>query len=154
MDVSMVFGLIFTCIVISAILIFGWEQITNFFGIGSQAQLAKTAENLKKNVDSVYGLAEGSGAEFRLALPKEYRLCFFNSSNPAARFYASRANSWDPDTTTKYRINASGYNTWYFSGDGVTIPHLDMPTNKNFCAPGGSDVYIVKRFEGVEIEMT
>jgi hypothetical protein len=160
MDVSMLFGIIFTCIVIGVILIFGGEQIANFFLLGSQAQVLKTMDSLQKKVDSIYRLAEGSGSEFALSFPKDYKVCFFNSSNPAPRFYADMARTWDPDSITKYRINSSHYNTWYFSGndnaagDGKRIPYLDIPTSKNFCIPGGGKVYVVKRFDSVEIEPT
>jgi hypothetical protein len=159
MDVSMIFGIIFTVIVISVILVFGGEQVANIFNLGGEAQILKSMDNLQKKVDSIYRLAEGSGSEFTLSFSKDYKICFFNSSNPADRF-SDKTSTWDPDQTVKYRINSSHYNTWYFSGsndasgDGKRIPYLDMPTDKNFCAPGGSKVYIVKRFDGVEIQPT
>lgn len=158
MDVSMIFGIIFTIIVMAMILIFGGEQIMNMAGLGAQAQVAKAMDNLQKKVDSFYRLAEGSGGEFSLSFPQTYKVCFFNSSNPARKLYSDRTMTWDPDSTVKYMINASHFNTWYFggtdtaSGQGKRIPYLDMPTDKNFCAAGGSKVYIKNIGGGVEIE--
>lgn len=158
MDVSMVFGIIFTIIVMGALLVFGWDQIANLLGFGGEAQVLKTIDSLQKGVEYFYRMAEGSGVEFRLDFPKDYRLCFFNSSNPADSFYPEKSMTWDPDSTTRYLINASGYNVWYYRGEddaggqGKRIPYLDTPTEKNFCATGGKMVYIVNRGYSVEVE--
>ena len=158
MDVSMIFGIIFTIIIMSVILIFGAEQIANILGLGAEAQVAKSIDNLQKEVDSYYRQAEDSGGGVSLSFPKNYRLCFFNSSNPARKLYSDRSLTWDPDSTTRYVINASRYNIWYYQGEddaagrGRRIPYLDMPTDKNFCAPGGIKIYITNTGNGVEIE--
>jgi len=150
MDVSMVFGIIFTLIVIGVLLVFGWGQIANIFGLGEEAQVANTIQNLGKKIDDIYYKAEGSRASFTLSFPKEYRMCFFNSSDPSPRFYSDRSRTWNPGQTTIFRINQSEYNSWYYKGNdemgrGYTFSHLDMPTENNFCAAGGSKIYIVNR---------
>ena len=158
MDVSLIFGIIFTLIVIGLLLVFGGEQIANILGFGGHAQVLKTIANLKNKVDDVYRLGEGSSEQFTLSFSKDFRLCFFNSSNPADRFYSDKSMTWDPDSTTKYLINASHYNAWYYagsnsaSGEGKIIPYLEMPTENNFCATGGKKVYIVKKWDWVEVE--
>ena len=158
MDVSLIFGIIFTLIVIGLLLVFGGEQIANILGFGGQAQVLKTMDNLKNKVDDIYRLGEGSSEQFTLSFPKEYRLCFFNSSNPADRFYSDKSMTWDPDSTVKYVINASRFNVWYHRGEddaagsGKSIPYLEMPTENNFCATGGKKVYIVKRYDWIEVE--
>ena len=154
MDVSMVFGIIFTLIVIGLLLVFGWQQIANIFGIGEEAQVASIIKNLEKRIDDLYYKAEGSRASFTLSFPKEYKMCFFSPSDLSPKFYSDRSMTWDPGQTTIYRINQSRYNSWYYkgnddeAGDGYKFSHLEMPAgeqNKNFCAAGGSKIYIVNR---------
>ena len=154
MDVSMIFGIIFALILIGALLAFGLPLIEKYIKIGIDSEVLKTIDNLQKKVDEIYRLAENSAEEFKLSFPKDYKLCFFNSSDPKKHYSAG----WDPDSTTLYRINQSRYNVWYYSGDddargdGKAIPYLDIPTEKNFCVPGGSKVYVTKRWSGVSIE--
>ena len=149
MDVSMVFGIIFTLIVMGLLLVFGWQQIANLFGIGEEAQVASTIKGLEKKIDDLYYKAEGSRASFVLSFPKEYRMCFFSPANPSPQFYQDKSMTWNPGQTTKYRINQSSYNSWHYkgnndeAGDGYIFPHLQMPAEKNFCATGQSKIYIV-----------
>ena len=154
MDVSLIFGIIFTIIVISVVLVFGGEQIANLFGLSGEAQIIKSIGNLQSKVDEIYRLAENSGEDFKLTFSKDYKLCFFSPSNPQRRLSAG----WNPDSTVLYRINQSGYNIWYFkgsdsaSGTGKSIPYMSIPSTKNFCSTGGSEVYIVNRGNFVEVE--
>ncbi len=154
MDVSMIFGIIFTLILIGFILVFGGEQIANLLGLGTQTQVLKTIDNLQEKVDEIYRLAENSAEEFKLSFPKEYKLCFFNTSDPKQHLSAG----WNPDITMLYLINQSRYNIWFYQGNnnaagqGKRIPYLDILTDKNFCVPGGSKVYVTKRWSGVSIE--
>lgn len=153
MNTKIIFGImIFAVILIGIIIIFG--SYVNFPDPPSKgAMIQKTINNLNKKVDSIYRLVEGSGAEFSLTFSEDYEICFFNSSNP------SPTATWNPDITTKFRINQSRYNAWYFkisegnvAGNGYRFAYLDMPTDKNFCAPGGSKIYILRTYNGVEIE--
>lgn len=159
MDVSMVFGIIFTIIVMAVLLVFGWGQIANLFGFGGEAQVLRSIDSLGKKMDMIYRNAEGSRSEFTLSFPKDYKLCFFNSSNPAAKYYSDRSMSWIPDQTVKYRINQSGFNSWYYTGEdnaagqGHNFPYLDMPTEKNFCASGGTTLSVVNMGYSVEVEI-
>ncbi|MCJ7816312.1 MAG: hypothetical protein MUP55_00505 [Candidatus Aenigmarchaeota archaeon] len=158
MDTSLVFGIIFTIIVMAALLVFGWDQIANLFGFGGEAQTLRSIDNLNKKIDFIYRNAEGSRTEFTLAFPKDYKLCFFNSSNPAPKFYSDRSKTWNPDQTVKFRINQSGYNSWYYKGaddaggHGYNFAYLDIPTEKNFCAVGGTKLSIINRGYTVEVE--
>jgi hypothetical protein len=153
MDVSLIFGIIFTIILISVVLVFGGEQIASLFDLSGEAQVIKSIGNLESKVDEMYRLAENSGEEFRLSFSKDYKLCFFNSSNPQRHLSAG----WDLDSTVLYKINQSRYNMWYFKGNSATgtgkaIPYMQIPTSKNFCSSGGSNVYIVNRGDFVEVE--
>jgi hypothetical protein len=158
MDVSMIFGIIFTIIVMAALLVFGWDQIANLFGFGGEAQTLRSIDNLNKKIDFIYRNAEGSRTEFTLAFPKDYKLCFFNSSNPAPKFYSDRSRTWNPDQTVNFRINQSGYNSWYYRGEydagghGYKFAYLETATEKNFCAVGGTKLSIVNGGYTVEVE--
>ncbi len=158
MDVSMIFGIIFTIIVMAALLVFGWEQIANLLGFGGEAQTLRSIDNLNKKIDFIYRNAEGSRTEFTLAFPKDYKLCFFNSSNPAPKFYSDRSRTWNPDQTVNFKINQSGYNSWYYRGEddagghGYKFAYLETATEKNFCAVGGTKLSIVNRGYTVEVE--
>ena len=158
MDVSLIFGIIFTIIVMGALLVFGWDQIANLLGFGGEAQTLRSIDNLNKKIDFIYRNAEGSRTEFALAFPKDFRLCFFNSSNPAPRFYSDRSMTWNPDQTVLFRINQSGFNSWYYRGEndaaghGYGFAYLGIPTEKNFCVPGGTRLSIVNRGYTVEVE--
>jgi hypothetical protein len=155
MDVSPIFGIIFTIIVMVFLLVFG--LMYNPGPIEEEAQLGRTIKMLGERIDNIYRNAEGSRTEFMLSFSKNYRLCFFNSSNPESRFYSDSSMTWDPDQTVKFRINQSGYNSWYYKGEdnaagyGYSFSYLAMPTEKNFCAIGGSKIYLVNRGIGVEV---
>ena len=154
----MIFGIIFTIIVMGAIIAFGWPEIAKVIGLGEESKVLKDIDNLNKKIDSLYRLAEGSEDHFKLSFSTDYKLCFFNSSNPASRYYSQRSMIWNPGTTTKYLINSSHYNIWYYNGQdesagqGKRIPYLDMPTENNFCTPGGTTLYLVKKYDWVEVE--
>ena len=159
MDVSMVFGIIFTIIVMAVLLVFGWDQIANLLGFGGDAQTLRSIDSLGKKIDFIYQNAENSRSEFTLSFPKDYKLCFFNSSNPAPKYYSDRSMTWNPDQTVKFMINQSGFNSWYYSGTdnasgrGHSFRYLDIPTEKNFCAPGGTKLSVVNRGYSVEVEL-
>ena len=154
MDVSLIFGIIFTIILISVILVFGGGVIADFFGMSGQAQVLKSIDNLGKKADELYRLAGGSSEQFKLSFSKDYKLCFFNSSDPQKHLSAG----WDPDGTVIYRIKQSGYNTWYYqgtndaAGSGVKVSYLRTATADNFCVPGGSTVYLTNRGDYVSVE--
>jgi hypothetical protein len=155
MDAGMVFGIIFTIFVMGIVIVFGWDQISNFLGFGEQARMTRELESIKQKVDQVYNMAENSEKSHTLSISSSNKICFFNSSNPSARIYGDDSISWKPDPVYTTLIKNEGYNAWYYAGStksGCTIPKLDMPTDKNFCAPGGSKIYIIRTYSGVEIE--
>ena len=155
MDAGMVFGLIFTICVMAMILFFGLDQIMSFFGMGQDSQLIREIKTIAQDVDRIYNMAENSGEPHTLSIPESTKICFFNSSNPSTRIYADDTISWKPDPAFKTIIKGDGFNTWYYAGSkkgGYTINKLDMPTDMNFCAPGGTKIYIMRTYNGVVIE--
>jgi len=155
----MVFGIIFTIILIAAILIFGSGIINDLIHIIEESQVSGSIDNLQKKVSYIHSNADGSGAEFILSFPIHYKLCFFNSSNPESKFYSDKSRTWDPDQTTKLRINQSSFNSWCYEGSdnagghGYAFSYLDISTEKNFCASGGSKIYLVNKGGMVEIHL-
>jgi len=155
MDAGMVFGIIFTIFVMGIVLVFGWDQIASFFGMSAQAQVLRELKLVEQKVDSVYNMAENSGEPHTLSISSSNKICFFNSSDPSPRIYSDDSISWKPDPVYRTLIMNEGYNTWYYAGSkksGYAIQKLDIPTDKNFCAPGGSKIYIQRAHNGVEIE--
>jgi hypothetical protein len=155
MDAGMVFGIIFTIFVMGIVLVFGWDQILIILGFGEQAQMTNELKSINQKVDQVYNMAENSEKSHTLSISSSSKICFFNSSDPSARIYSDDSLSWKPDPVYRTLIKNEGYNTWYYAGNtksGYTIPKLDMPTDKNFCAAGGSKIYIIRKYNGVEIE--
>ena len=155
MDAGMVFGLIFTICVMAMILFFGLDQIADFFGFGTETQVHRELKEVAQDVDRIYNMAENSGEPHTLSIPESTKICFFNSSNPSPRIYADDSISWKPDAAFRTIIKSEGYNTWYYAGSkrgGYAIHNLDMPSDKNFCAPGGTRVYITRMYNGVVIE--
>ncbi|MCX6814584.1 MAG: hypothetical protein NTY20_02980 [Candidatus Aenigmarchaeota archaeon] len=153
MDKRIVFGIIiFAVIIIGLFTILRLEVPGDPYCGSQECMVLRTINNLEKRIEYTYFHEEGFREEFVLSFNKDFKLCFFNSSNP------SETATWNPEMPTKYLINQSGFNVWYYRGEddnggkGEIISHLEIPTEKNFCTQGGSKVYIVSKSYGVEIE--
>ncbi len=152
MDVSMVFGIVFTVIVIAIILVFGGEQLAAFFGFSSQAQVLKEIKAIQQKADKVYYMAENSGVPVTISIPSGYKICFLNTSDLRTKVYSSDLMSWKVDPAINTLIKNNGYNIWYSGGktkDGYTIANL--VTEKNFCTVSGMEIYL--KNTGYEVEV-
>ncbi len=156
MNAGMVFGLIFTIIVIALVLIFGLGQMGNMFCMSSDAQAGKAMADLETVASEVYNLAEGSSRSFRVILPGDAKLCFVDPENPGTQLYtaADSWKNWVPDPVYEGIIREKGYNLWYeiCSGKGgKAIGSLRVP--KSFCVTGGKTVYLENKGLWVEISV-
>lgn len=145
MGVGMVFGIIFTIVVIGLILVFGSSVIVDIMCLGSDAQVQKTIQNMEKFVDDLYILPSGSGDYFTINIPGNTKLCIINSTNPKKVFYPEPEKTWNPDKVYQKIIYEEGYNVWFeqCSGKGgATINHLFMDPDKNFCVKSGTMLYL------------
>ena len=156
MDTSMIFGIIFAIVLIVFILVFGTGALNDIFCFSADAQMVKELKNIEQSVGDIYYLAENSGDSHTISLPSSQKICFVNSSNPAPRRYSDATKTWDVDIVYQRIIKNEGYNIWYYGcgkkQSGYSISRLEMPTENNFCATGGSKIYIIKRHDWVEIE--
>ncbi len=145
MGVGMVFGIIFAVLVISMLFVFGSDAIMGIFCMGSDAQVQKAIQNMQTFVDDLYVLPSGSGDYFTIGIPKDYKLCFVNSTDPKAVIYPDPQKSWNPDRVYQRIITEEGYNVWYShcrGESGTMIEHLFINPDRNFCAKPGSRIYL------------
>jgi len=153
MDTGLVFGIIFAIIIIALLLVFGLEQIVNVFCVSNIAQADKAVKDLENAVENVYNLAEGSAMPFRVAIPRNARICLINHEDP------SPMNSWNPDPnlyeSIKYTIESKNQNVWIIYGCGTSdtgyrIRYLKL--TENFCVSGGTELYLENKGYHVAIE--
>jgi hypothetical protein len=153
MNTGLVFGIIFAIIIIAMLLVFGLEQIVNIFCISNIAQTDKAAKDLEHEVENVYNLAEGSMVPFKVAIPRNAKLCLIDPDDPSPQ------NSWVPHPdlydSMKYEIENKRYNVWLIYGCGTNdkgykINYLE--TTENFCVKGGTELYVENKGYHVAIE--
>jgi hypothetical protein len=154
MNVSMVFALILTIIVIGMLLVFGMGQIGNVFCLSSDAQTAKALKDLETVTLDVYNLAEGSSRLFTLQLPGDAVFCFVDPENPGTQLWPSQVSwkNWVSDPVFEEIISDKNFNLWYrhCSGQsGHTIAYLRP--DSNFCAPPNTELYLENKGLWVEV---
>jgi len=169
-NVGMVFVIIFTIITIAFLLTFGIERIGSIFDIGSRAKVQKAVDDLKKTVNEVYEMAEGSSREYQLHIPKSSKVCFINPENPEKKLYYGSLSwkSWNPKSIVISSMIKNPNDPYYFSniwiyydadsiGEGYKIKHLyprpEGDGNGNFCAVSGVTLYIENKGTYVEISV-
>lgn len=156
----MVFAIIFTIIVIGFIFAVGFNQIQQFFCLGSNAQANKAVQDIESLVDEVFILAKGSGKTYPLSLPSDVKVCFVNETNPGPHPYMDTTKTWNPDplVLTQFLGNpeSSSYqsNGWIYMcgstlGEGYDFEFLSP--SKSFCAPSGTTLFIENKGATVDI---
>lgn len=161
MNVGMIFAIIFTIVIIGAILALGLTQLQDFFCLGSTAQTNKAVNDVETLVDEVFILAKGSGKSFEMALPQDSTICFVNPDNPAPHPYLDTTLTWNPDQVVLEGIlndpssTQYGSNLWVYScgnalGEGLKMDHV-IPS-KSFCAPSGTTIFIENVGGSVDIQ--
>lgn len=145
MSVGVIFGLIFTIIVMIMLIVFGSTILAFIFPQGNDAQLLRVIENMETVVDDIHFQSSGSGQYFTLNIPKNSKLCFVNSSHPDPTYYPDPKMTWDPDIVYQKMITDGGYNIWYETSSGESggeIKKLSIAKGKNFCAFSGMKIYL------------
>jgi len=155
MNVSMIFGIIFTIIVIALLLVFGSSQIRDLFCLSNDAIVVKAIKDLGTRVEELYLQAEGSSETFTLNIPDAYKICFINTDNPSF-------NSLGIDPVHKITIQSpdNKFNIWSFqcsgkydSGQrGYRIKNLIIPDDNQFCVKSGAKLYLENKGDYVSIE--
>jgi hypothetical protein len=157
MNVGVVFGMIFTVIVVLFLLVFGLGQLTDFFCLSSDAQVQKAIRDVENRVEQVYNLAEGSSMTLDLNLPSDLKFCFIDPLNPGPQDYSPQTwKNWYPDDVYITLIQDNNYTLWYTgcSGqNGYRIKNLKPKNNESFCIKPGVELYLVNKGQYVEIDV-
>mgnify|MGYP001612611797 CR=1 FL=1 len=144
MNVSMVFGIIFTIIVIALLLVFGSSQIQSLICLSNDGAIIKTIQDMDTRVQGLYGEAEGSSRRVTLRIPSSSQICFLNPEDLSL-------NAVGIDFQLEPLIKSKGYNVWTFqcSGQyGYNITHL--VAEPSFCAKSG-ELYLENKGDYVSI---
>ena len=145
----MVFALIFAIVLISFIVVFGYDAITRMFCIGKDSQVQKAFDSVKEYVNRLYMKAKGSSDIAEVNIPSGSRICFVNSTSPGR----NSAGQWYPDRSIEEIITVEGYNTWIEfcrGSEGYTLRHVRI--DENFCVIGPSRIYLENKGAYVSIE--
>lgn len=147
MSVGMIFGIIFTIIVISLLLVFGNRAISFIFCYSSDAQVSRTILSLESTVDDLYTLTEGNSNVFNLNIPGGTLVCFVNPNDPSPNL----RGDWNPDPVYQTIISEDGYTIWYehCSGKSGRVIEYLLP-KENFCAGPGTGIYLENKGTWVE----
>lgn len=169
MNVTMVFGIIATVIVMSMLFVFAVPQFSNLFGLGGQAQLQKTVQDIETMTDDIYVLAKGSSRLATINLASGTKVCFINPNDPSERVWGRNEpwKWWNPDRMVIESLLSDpaseyyGYNIWIYTpqteiGEGYKIEHLrPQPQYEgdsgNFCIDSGRQLYFENKGTYVEV---
>jgi len=161
---GMAFAIIFTIIVISFLLVFGYQQITQWLAFQEKAQVAKVLTEMEDTAQRNYDKAEDSTDRYKVKLPANAAICFVDPQHPEKRIYARErtAQNWDPRSmdAVKVMIRNNGYNIFYYAGGEASIegykigflaPASDGSNAGNFCARNGMTVIFTNKGLTVEV---
>lgn len=156
----MAFAIVFTLFVIGFLLVIGFNQIQDFFCVGSTAQTFKAVQDVEDLTEEVYILSKGSGKTYPLNLPGGSKLCFLNTTDPRPHPYTNPERTWNPDPVILRNILQNpnspqyGSNLWIYScgnslGEGAKLAHVSP--SKSFCASGGDVLFLENKGRSVDI---
>jgi len=156
MNVGLVFGIIFTIILIGFLFSVGIDQIISIFGVTGQAQIQGTVKNIERLVEELYHLSEGSSNTYTISIPAGSKICFLKPDDPTP----NPARGWNPEPFIYTHLIADnqsqyfGSNLWiYFNPkrqEGYKIPYLEPIYN--FCVTSGQELYFENRGVFVSVE--
>jgi len=154
---GMAFAIIFTIIVIAFLLVFGYQQITQWLCFQEQAQALKTLRGIEDTAERNYEKGEDSTDRYKVSLPEDSSICFVDPQRPEKKIYSGNkaAQSWNPENldAAKVMIRNQGFNMIYTVGcqaglQGYKIDIL-FPSSGNFCARNG--MWIIFTNKGLSV---
>jgi len=130
MNVGLVFGIIFTAIIIGFLLFFGFKYINEMFGVNCEAILGDQIIKLREQVGKTFQLSLGATQEFALTIPScVEKICFVDPDHPGSY------GNWETNNVLTRMILQNRYNMIVFNKDqtfnGYVTDHLK--TEDNFC---------------------
>jgi len=156
MEIGTVFGIIFTLILMSALVIFGFIVMSD---ISEQMELQQIVEEVDKLQEIVtnFRLMTGTGStdDYALQIPATSTFCFVNASDPSPQI----SRGWNPNSIVQSMIIENEYNLWYYyqngkKQEGKKINHLTVSEDfGNFCADNGAKLQLEKTGPIIEISI-
>ena len=156
METGTVFAVIFTVILISALLVFGFNFIASLWEQHELQQMGQAVKDLQTTVNS-WWITTGTGSvtTFDLQISESTTFCFVDRYDPSPNIQ----RGWDPNTIIQGMITEKTYNLWiyYQSGSkqiGKIINHLNASENfGNFCADNGAQLKLENIGMWVEVSI-
>ena len=145
MNVGMIFGIIFTLILMGLIFVFGGKQIASMFNIAGDATVYNDINILEKEVANVYSMTQGSSKRLLVHAREDAKVCFINIERSDIT-----ENGWDGNMG--FVAKNTGYNVMIFKEkgfDGKHIKHLEP--QKNFCITESKYLVLVNRGRFVDV---
>jgi len=150
---GMAIAIIFTLIVIGFLLVFGYQQISQWFIFQNQVQVMKVINDLEDTAKMTLDKSEGSTDTYTVKIPEAAGICFVDPKSPEKRIYTrdKTAQNWNPENIAhvKTLIKNHGYNIFYFTDGGSKLDGFEMSgvspgktggTSDNFCVKNGMKV--------------
>ena len=151
----MVFGVIFTLILISALVIFASIILNDMY----QAQIYAQIEEAKDDLGTVvsyffYNTGTGSTDDYTLSIPSGSKFCFVNVTDPSPQI----SKGWNPSDIVPGYITENEWNLWIYypdgDQDGASISHLTVSDDfGNFCAENGAKLQLLNAGTIVEVSI-
>lgn len=142
MDTGLVFGIIFAAIVITLLLVFGFDYINKLFSISCDSQTGQQMINLKNVVKSTLTLSQGSSQEIKMLIPScVQKVCFVDPQHPEVD---NSEWGWIPNDFLINMASRYNYNFIIIRNDG-SIDGYEIEKLKpyvNFCLTSSRDVTI------------
>jgi hypothetical protein len=161
---GMAFAIVFTLIVMGFLLVFGYQQITQWFGFQEETQVMKVLKEMEEMARRNFDKSEGSTDIYRVRLPERAGICFVDPTG-AKRIYerGKTAQNWDPENpdAVKVMMKNNGYNVFYYTEsqaklEGYKIdilgPAPDGRNVGNFCARNGMSIKFINQGLKVEVQ--
>jgi len=152
-DVSIPFNMIFTIVLLVALVIFGFYVITEWGKMQELAQIDTAVDSIRDVVDDwYYNTWPDSTKLYTIQIPGSSTFCFIDPENPQTRL----AGGWESNEIIESMITENGYNLWikYQNGAsqmGKVIDH--MYVSQNFCASSGEELKLENTGENVEVSL-
>ncbi len=155
MNVGMVFGMIFSIIIIGFVLYFGYTYIGEYMGIQSDAGLMQQILSIDSTTSEIYNMAYESSRSFTVSMSSgSGKLCFVDTDNPSA----NPDGGW-PDSeilrkmVTSYENNVLILDSGGMYKEGKKIDHLVPYRRENFCVSSPTRLILMNEGDHVSVRI-
>ena len=148
MNVGLIFGVVFTLILIGFVLIFGGQGIMNLMNISGETKIYSDISTLEKEVSNLYSMSENSAKTITVHAENDVKVCFVDPDRADIT-----ENGWVADGKYDFIAQHSRYNVFIIKKDGFdgkTIKHLKP--RHNFCIISRKTLTVINKGRYVDIE--